>query len=71
MRAVVQRVNRASVSIESLVTGDIGRGYLILLGVGKEDNEATAEKLWQTSVVEEHVNGFFAGQQLKVTALFF
>jgi len=47
MRAVVQRVNRASVSIESLVTGDIGRGYLILLGVGKEDNEATAEKLWQ------------------------
>ncbi len=47
MRAVVQRVSRASVSIDSRVNGEIGRGYLILLGVGKEDDEAAAEKLWQ------------------------
>lgn len=47
MRAIVQRVSRASVSIDSHVTGNIGRGYLILLGVGKADDEVAAEKLWQ------------------------
>ena len=33
MRAIVQRVERASVSVEGTVTGAIDRGYLILLGV--------------------------------------
>lgn len=46
MRAVIQRVTRAGVSIEGKVTGNIGRGYLILLGVGHDDTEAEADKLW-------------------------
>ena len=46
MRAVVQRVERASVSVEGDVTGSIDRGYLILLGVGHDDTRAAAEKLW-------------------------
>ena len=39
MRAVVTRVSEASVSIEGVVTGKIGQGFLILLGVGPEDTE--------------------------------
>lgn len=46
MRAVIQRVKRASVEIEGEPVGSIGCGYLILLGVGHEDTEAEAVKLW-------------------------
>ena len=46
MRAVIQRVSRAQVSIGGRCTGKIGKGYLILLGVGAEDTEAQAAKLW-------------------------
>ena len=42
MRAVVTRVSEASVSIEGVVTGKIGQGFLILLGVGPEDTEKEA-----------------------------
>ena len=45
MRAVVTRVTHASVSIGGKVNGQIGRGYLILLGVGPNDTEETADKL--------------------------
>lgn len=38
MRAVIQRVGRASVAVEGRVTGEIGAGLLILLGVGRLDN---------------------------------
>ena len=37
MRAVVQRVTEARVRVESRVVGEIGRGLLVLLGVGRED----------------------------------
>lgn len=46
MRAVVQRVSEASVSIDGEVVGAIGRGYLVLLGVGATDTEAEADRLW-------------------------
>ena len=46
MRAVVQRVTQASVSVEGELVGKIGRGYLVLLGVGHSDTKAEAEKLW-------------------------
>ena len=45
MRAVVTRVSRASVSIGEAIKGQIGRGFLILLGVTHEDTEAEAVKL--------------------------
>jgi D-aminoacyl-tRNA deacylase len=42
MRAVLQRVSRAKVTVESAVTGEIGPGLMILLGVGRDDQAATA-----------------------------
>ena len=45
MRAVVTRVRHASVTIDGKVNGKIGRGFLVLLGVGPEDTEADAAKL--------------------------
>jgi len=45
MRAVVTRVNSASVTIEGRLAGKIGKGYLVLLGVAPEDTEETAVKL--------------------------
>lgn len=45
MKAVVTRVASASVAIAGRVNGAIGRGYLILLGVGPNDTQETAVKL--------------------------
>ena len=45
MRAVIQRVSRASVSIEGHVKSAIGNGYLILLGVEAEDTQVDVEWL--------------------------
>ena len=45
MRAVLTRVSSAKVTVEGRITGSIGRGFLILLGVGPEDTEADCEKL--------------------------
>lgn len=46
MRAVVQRVSRAEVSVDDVTVGRIGKGFLVLLGVGQNDTEAEAQKLW-------------------------
>ena len=57
MRAVVQRVSRAKVSVEGRVTGEIGPGLMILLGVGKEDTSpvaaAMAEKVANLRIFED------------------
>jgi D-tyrosyl-tRNA(Tyr) deacylase len=45
MRAVVQRVSRASVKVKGELTGDVGIGLLVLLGVGQDDAEADADYL--------------------------
>lgn len=45
MRAVVQRVSKASVSVENKIVGSIGKGLMVLLGVGKEDTEKDADYL--------------------------
>ena len=45
MRAVVQRVSRASVSVDGKVTGEIGPGLVVLVAVGKEDTAATASAM--------------------------
>jgi D-aminoacyl-tRNA deacylase len=57
VRAVVQRGSRAKVTVEGQVTGEIGAGLMILLGVGKEDNSAIAsgmaEKLANLRIFED------------------
>lgn len=45
MRAVLQRVTRASVEVEGNVVGRIGVGWLVLLGVARGDSDGDADKL--------------------------
>ena len=45
MIALIQRVTRASVTVEGEVTGEIGAGLLVLLGVEKDDDEQKANRL--------------------------
>ncbi len=57
MRAVVQRVSRAKVTVEGRVSGEIGPGLMILIGVGKEDTSqvaaAMAEKVANLRIFED------------------
>ena len=45
MRFVIQRVTHASVSVNGEVVGSIGKGLLVLVGIGHEDTTAVADKL--------------------------
>jgi D-aminoacyl-tRNA deacylase len=45
MRALLQRVSHASVTVEGSLVGEIGRGLLVLLGVGQGDGEAQVKTL--------------------------
>ncbi|MCI7803848.1 MAG: D-aminoacyl-tRNA deacylase [Oscillospiraceae bacterium] len=45
MKAVVQRVTHASVTVDGEIKGQIGQGFLILLGVGQNDTEEDADRL--------------------------
>src|SRR5713226_2076357 len=50
MRAVVQRVSRARVTVGSEITGEIGLGLLVLLGVGAGDTRAEADYLAEKTI---------------------
>ena len=58
MRAVLQRVSRAKVTVQGRVTGEVGAGLMILLGVGHEDTSAVAttmaEKCANLRIFEDH-----------------
>jgi D-tyrosyl-tRNA(Tyr) deacylase len=45
MRALIQRVSRARVTVDEKVVGEIGKGMLVLLGVGMEDGKAQVKAL--------------------------
>ena len=45
MRALLQRVSRASVTVEEQVVGQIGQGLLVLLGIGQGDSEVQVKTL--------------------------
>lgn len=47
MRALLQRVREASVTVDGEVVGACGPGLCILLGVGPDDDEAVARRLWE------------------------
>ena len=57
MRAVVQRVSRARVTVDGKVTGEIGPGLVILLGVGRTDTSSVAisvsEKIANLRIFED------------------
>ncbi len=45
MKMVIQRVSKASVTVEQNVVSSIGKGFLVFLGVGKDDTKEDADKL--------------------------
>ena len=44
MKLVIQRVTHASVAVDGEVIGKIGKGYMVLIGIGREDTEETVRK---------------------------
>lgn len=45
MKFVIQRVTNASVTVDGAVVGQIGKGFMVLVGISDEDNEQVADKL--------------------------
>ena len=45
MKTIIQRVSEAKVTVDQRTTGEIGKGFLILLGVGEKDGESQARLL--------------------------
>ena len=45
MKFVIQRVSHASVTVDGTVIGNIGKGFLVLIGVGRGDTKAEADRL--------------------------
>lgn len=79
MRAVVTRVNEASVTIDGEVHGRIGKGFLVLLGVHTSDTEAEAKKIadkicglrvFEDEAGKMNVNPADAGAELLIISQF-
>ena len=45
MRFTIQRVTHASVKVDGQIVGQIGKGFLVLVGISDEDSEAVADKM--------------------------
>ncbi|MCR4589676.1 MAG: D-tyrosyl-tRNA(Tyr) deacylase [Lachnospiraceae bacterium] len=79
MRAVVTRVTEASVTIEGKTVGSIGKGFLVLLGVHKDDSEEAAKKvadricglrIFEDSDGKMNINPSDAGAELLIVSQF-
>ncbi len=79
MKAVVTRVNEASVTIDGTVTGRIGKGLLVLLGVHKNDDEEAAKwiadricglRIFEDEQGKMNVNPKDAGAELMIVSQF-
>lgn len=79
MRAVVTRVAEATVSIDDKITGSIGKGFLVLLGVHKDDNEDTARwiadricglRVFEDDTGKMNINPKDAGADLLIVSQF-
>lgn len=79
MRAVITRVKSASVTIDNTVKGQIGTGFLVLLGVHQNDTEAEAKKIadkicglrvFEDEAGKMNVNPTDAGAQLLIISQF-
>ena len=79
MRAVVTRVNSASVAIDGAVKGSIGKGFLVLLGVHVDDTEAEAKRIadkicglrvFEDEAGKMNVNPADAGAELLIVSQF-
>jgi len=74
MRAVVQRVSRAHVSVDGAVVGQIGPGLVVLVGVTHDDTAATAAKLagtvWQLRILDGERSAADLGAPLLVISQF-
>jgi len=60
MRAVVQRVSSASVTVDGEIVGKIGKGLLVLLGIKKDDTDTQQEKIIKKIL---NLRVFFDGQK--------
>ena len=45
MKLVIQRVSRASCTVDNKITGQIGKGFMVLVGIGLDDNKEIVEKM--------------------------
>ena len=64
MKFVIQRVTRASVTSENQVIGSIGKGFLVLIGVGQNDTRENADALLRAVEAGAYACGAFCGQTL-------
>jgi D-tyrosyl-tRNA(Tyr) deacylase len=66
MRAVIQRVTRASVTIQNRIISEIGKGVLVFVGIEESDNEADSEWLCNKIVLLRIFNDSFGVMNLSV-----
>ena len=74
MKAVVQTVSRASVTVDGEVVGAIGDGLLVLLGVTHEDTAAVADtmarKVWELRILDDEKSASDVGAPVLVVSQF-
>ena len=55
MRFIIQRVSNSKVTIDNKIRGQIGKGFMVLIGVGESDTKEIADKMMKASEYIDHV----------------